>query len=258
MRRKLIAAIAKIARRLGLYHPIRALYVRLDPELRRQQKLDRTLYGAVINRGDLVFDIGANKGQKTSVFKALGATVIAAEPNPFAAKILRYSYRSAPEIHVIEMAVGAEPGKATLHFQNTDTRSSLRSDWKYFDYRRSQTVEVEVTTLRSLIEQFGVPDFCKIDVEGFELDVIRGNDRALPCLSLEFHKEEVGRLLDCLAHLEQFGPVEVNAISMNGEAFLFETWKSAAQMSKWLTSGALSQGDIFIRSVVPSLKPEFA
>ena len=68
MAKRIVARIANLSKRVGLYHQVRTVYDTLRPSARRQRHVDREIYGSFINRGDLVFDIGANKGQKTAVF----------------------------------------------------------------------------------------------------------------------------------------------------------------------------------------------
>src|SRR5947199_309021 len=68
-------------------------------------------------------------------------------------------------------------------------------------------IEVEVTTLDTLIAAHGEPRFCKIDVEGFELEVLGGLTRRLPYLSLEFNRGQGEQLDACLDYLERFGPL---------------------------------------------------
>src|SRR4051812_6131238 len=63
-------------RLLDLYHRIRFRDYWLDEQRRRE------LYRPYVRPGDLVFDIGANAGRVTETFMALGAQVVAVEPNP--------------------------------------------------------------------------------------------------------------------------------------------------------------------------------
>ena len=64
---------------------------------------------------------------------------------------------------------------------------------------------IRTTTLDSLIADHGVPAFWKIDVEGLELDVLRGLSRPLAALSFEFVSEALDATHKCLDHLEQIG-----------------------------------------------------
>ena len=85
----------------------------------------------------------------------------------------------------------------------------------YGGNRELNSVTVPVTTLDDLIESYGRPDFLKIDVEGFELDVLKGLSSSVRLLSLEFFSDEMDRLQDCLAILRQLGKLTVRASSMH-------------------------------------------
>ncbi len=71
---------------LGVYRPARQLRNRyLRPELGNRSKYCDEFYSQFIRPGDLVFDIGANRGDRTEVFVQMGARVVAAEPQPWLA-----------------------------------------------------------------------------------------------------------------------------------------------------------------------------
>src|SRR5690348_10138144 len=69
----------------------------------------RALYAAFIKPGDLCFDIGAHVGNRTEHFLALGARVVAVEPQPAAMALLRRWYGSDPRVTLVEAALGASP-----------------------------------------------------------------------------------------------------------------------------------------------------
>ena len=62
---------------------------------RRDELEERRLYRQFMAKGDLVFDLGANLGRKTKAFLALGANVVAVEPNPDCEDIIHRRCRSA-------------------------------------------------------------------------------------------------------------------------------------------------------------------
>jgi FkbM family methyltransferase len=244
---KAVGLAADISRKLGVYGAARAVYRTIDPAVRDRVAKEQAFYRPFVTPGSLVFDIGANKGQKTEIFRLLGARVVAVEPNPRALDVLHALVRTDKGVEVVAAAVGAAPGRAVLHTRGTASTASLRSDWRFFDYGRGRTVEVDVVTLDSLVARFGPPDFCKIDVEGFELETVRGLNRPLPCLSLEFHLDELDRLFACLDHLENLGPVTLNAIEMEGHDLLFPDWLPPRAFREAITRAGVGEGDVFVR-----------
>ena len=90
-----------LARSVAIYH--------LIP--RRQRRL-RALYSQWLEAGDLVFDIGAHVGNRTRAFAALGCRVVAVEPQPHVAALLRTLAGRIPDVTVVEAAVSdrARPG----------------------------------------------------------------------------------------------------------------------------------------------------
>lgn len=154
-------------------------------------------------RGDLIFDIGANRGAKTEIFLRLGARVIAVEPDEACQAILRdrflrYRIKSSPVTLVDRAAsdkVGVEelfidgPGSA-VNTINRKWADYLRNNSETFKYQHcglqfSSSRLVGTTTIDDLVSQYGTPFFVKIDVEGYELNALRGMGRPVPFLSFE-------------------------------------------------------------------------
>lgn len=134
----------------------------------------------------LVVDLGANEGRWTAALLAVApnARVIAVEPAPAMRALLEQRFAGHPNVRVVGKAVGAEPGTATLNVTEHANNSSLRRpnaehDAMYGDgFRVREEVEVEVVTLDDLLGD-EVADVIKIDVQGLEIDVLRGAERAL-------------------------------------------------------------------------------
>jgi FkbM family methyltransferase len=163
------------------------------------------LLGEFVRPGSLVFDVGANHGEYTELFAKLGAKVVAIEPNPVLAPLVKKRVAAAK---VVNAAVGAEHGSAELFLAPGDGDSTL-SD-KYADilvHTRGVTLEpvrVDVVTLDELASENGQPQFVKIDVEGFEPQVLAGMSFKPDALSFEFHGSMLDELDTCLTALEGF------------------------------------------------------
>jgi FkbM family methyltransferase len=229
----------------------------------RQRGL-RSLYRPFVQPGDLVFDVGAHLGDRTRAFVALGARVVALEPQPRLLPWLRRLVGRHPRVVIRGEAVGAAPGTASLAVsRRTPTVSTLAEGWRhrlaernpgFRKVRWEERVDVQVTTLDALIRTYGLPRFCKIDVEGFEAEVLAGLSRPLPGLSLEFVAGGLDVAVECVGRLEELGPYEFNAVPGEGRAFLFPDWCPGARVIRWLEAGAggASSGDLYARLVDPA------
>lgn len=236
---------------LGL---VRSLIVYWRPG--RQRSL-RRLYAPFVSPGDLVFDVGAHLGDRAVAFAALGARVIALEPQPHVARWLRRLVRRHHRIQVRAEAVGARAGTASLAVSHrTPTVSSMSPAWRkgvaerhpgFAGVRWQSAVDVRVVTLDDLIAAHGVPRFCKIDVEGFEAEVLAGLTRPIAGLSFEFVAGQVDVAEACVRRLGQLGRYRFNVVPGESRSLALPEWISGADLLAWLAAGAdgASSGDVY-------------
>lgn len=237
------AQAKRILNRWSLFPVVRSLYRRINPVTRAALATDRRLYSALIRPGDLVFDVGVNLGQKSEVFLDCGASVVGVEPNPLCEPTLHHLFGPNPDFTLVDKALAAREGEMVLHFAGTSSTASLREDWNWVALEGEPAhATVEVTTLDQLIGQYGMPGFCKIDVEGFELEVLQGLSQPIDCISFEYHLEEADRFMACLRRLAQLSDIRLNAIAMNGEGFLFPRW---LDLRDWRLDRLPPEGDCF-------------
>ncbi|MGM0552942.1 MAG: FkbM family methyltransferase [Pseudomonadota bacterium] len=224
----------------------------------RQRRL-RRMYAPLVRPGDLVFDIGAHLGDRTRAFASLGARVIALEPQPRLLAWLRRGPGRHERVRVRHEAVGAQPGLATLFLSHAHpTVSTLSGRWvqqlpeanpSFRAVRWDDRISVRQITLDELIAEHGRPDFCKIDVEGFELEVLGGLTTPIPALSLEFVAGALDIPRDCLQRLAELGDYEYNVVAGEQRHFRFAPWQDAATLLAWLEQHAerIGSGDLYAR-----------
>lgn len=218
----------------------------------------RQFYAAFVGPGDLVFDIGAHAGNRTRSFAALGCLVVAVEPQPDFARLLRAIATRSPRIQIVEASVGASPGRATLLISDrTPTVTTVAEAWRetrahdpdFAGVRWNRRIEVDSTTLDVLIARFGIPAFVKIDVEGGEPAVLVGLTRAIPALSFEYLPRALDEVERSVARLSTLGSYLFNWSPGESYSLAASRWMDAeALLASLRTSAAQHQsGDVYAR-----------
>ena len=215
-------------------------------------------YRQFISNGDLCFDVGANVGNRTKILLKLGAKVIAVEPQIDCAQIIQRAYGNKRKLQVVQKALGEKDGEARIMISNQNVLSSLSNEWiqavsvsgRFSKFKWEETQNVQITTLDRLIEQYGVPDFIKIDVEGFEYPVIKGLSQPVNILSLEFTPEIIDPTIKCIRHLHQLGDLQFNYSIGESMEFALDQWVSKRSIIKILDGyrdNHILFGDLYVR-----------
>ena len=108
------------------------------------------------------------------------------------------------------VALSERAGEAVIYESSAHTVSSMSPKFiesvgkKVFkDETWDGQVVVKTGTLDQMIDRYGVPRFIKIDVEGFELNVLNGLSRPVPLLSFEFIPLALDEAAKCLSRLNE-------------------------------------------------------
>lgn len=214
------------------------------------------LYEEIINKGDLVFDVGSNIGFKTDLFLNMGARVICIEPQPNCVELLTYKYKGNKNVSIVGKALSDHKGVSNLKLPQASTLGTLSdkfientSKLRFKEYLWDTQIAVEITTIDEIIAIYGIPSFCKIDVEGGEIDVLKGLSISIPCISIEFVPELFDNAESCIdrllsidsAYKFNYSPEETNE-------FYFKEWVNKEILLSYLrtiTDYRVSFGDIY-------------
>jgi FkbM family methyltransferase len=195
---------------------------------------------------------------RTKVFRRLGARVVAVEPQESCMAILRRAYGYDPDVALVQAACGAANGRATMRACDLDVLSSLSDEWitavSNSGRFRSAWIQQEPCTLITvdeLMRTHGSPAFIKIDVEGYELQVLKGLSRVVPCLSFEFTPECCEAAVECAERLSGLGFREFNLSWGESFKLLFDSWVRQDELVPLLRSYREDNvifGDVYARS----------
>lgn len=250
--------IANIVDRLSAEPALAGLKRSLDVYYRdaaRDAAMDR-LYATLLKPGDLAFDVGSHVGDRIGSFRRCGARVVALEPQPDCARVIREIYAGDDGVTLVESACGPKPGALTLHVNSanptvtTASREFVKAadgagGWEGQVWDREITVPV--TTLDALIAKHGRPAFVKIDVEGFEAAVLAGLSLPAPALSFEFttiQRDVAHRSIETIAAL---GPYRFNVALGESQDLTFGEPIDAAAMAAHIAGlpHEANSGDVY-------------
>lgn len=248
-----MTAMKRLSLATGLYRTARFL----DRHLLSREKLhalrrDTAFFSRMVEAGSLCFDVGANIGEKSEALLRAGATVVAIEPQPDCVLELTARCGHYPRFNACQVALGSQEGETQMYVHSTRTSSSLDPRWAG---EIEDSIRVPVTTLDCAIDEFGVPSFCKIDVEGWEFEVLKGLSRAIPLISFEYRLIEGGleKVFACLDLLGRLGGLSINITPAEDLEFGLSEWCSPEEFrnrfpSEFGREDRFFYGDIFVQT----------
>jgi len=243
--REAFRTFSGVLRSLRLYYGNRA----------RRRAMD-ALYRRFLRPGDLAFDVGAHVGDRVASFRRLGARVVAVEPQPALVFTLRLLYGLDPNVVIEAVALGREAGTIELKLNPPNPTVATASPefiaaaagavgWE--GQRWTDRVVVPLSTLDALIARHGLPRFVKIDVEGFEDEVLAGLTRPLPALSFEFTTIQRAVAFAAIERLVRGAPYTFNAALGESQELVHAEPLDAQGISRWIESlpPEANSGDVY-------------
>ena len=103
-------------------------------------------------------------------------------------------------------------------------RRMLRERQAFAATRWSRSMSVPATTLDEMVRRYGRPAFCKVDVEGYDLEVLRGLSEPLPALSFEYVPPALDLALACVERINHLGEYEFNWSAGESMQPYWSTW----------------------------------
>jgi hypothetical protein len=141
--------------------------------------------------------------------------------------------------------------------------STLSDDWidsvsrtgRFGDEQWTAREQVQISTFDEAIKLYGVPQFAKIDVEGYEPQVIAGLSRPIGAGSVEFAAEALNDTIWCLEKLQSICPYRFQFSSAESMDWSWGAWQDVAGAMSALTSLAQHDpqawGDVYFRREAP-------
>jgi FkbM family methyltransferase len=187
---------------------------------------------------NLIFDIGFNVGEftQTCFNKYPNCNVIAVDANPnlvnaasphfftnynFSLLNNLVSDKEGEEIdfYISHKATGVSTASTEFMKNSRFTKGSKHLGENSIEW--SAPIKVQSTTIDAMIERYGVPDLLKIDVEGYELNVLKGLTQKVNDICFEWHEEEKDNLYKILEHLQSLGYNQFGVIGWFDEGDVF-------------------------------------
>lgn len=214
-----------------------------------------------ITKGDLVFDIGANKGDKTDVFISMGAKVLSVEPDEYCYEILNSRFNLNQNVSLLKCAVAdVDSTEEFFKLGDGNVLNTLSMKWKeivesdplkrFKECRLFQNTEyVQTYSLNTLIQKYGIPKLIKVDVEGYEWNVFSNLNCDIENIIFEANLPEF--YYETVKIINKFYEINKNYkfnVVQNNE-LLFSVWLNFKQILDFVTETKLLYCEICVSSL---------
>jgi len=171
----------------------------------------------------LIYDVGAHKGEDTEFYLKKGFAVVAIEAVPEFCELLRRKFAKAVtdgQLKILSVAVSEATGKIDFYIHETISEwGTTNPDWvrrnKFilatnpdWGSNRTRKISVESRPLIDIMNEHGTPRYCKIDIEGNDLAALRsliGSKGIPPYISIESETHDWNMLMKEFLILRELG-----------------------------------------------------
>ncbi len=236
--------------------PYLARHYRKQQERSEEFIKRQDFYSQFLQAGNLYFDIGANYGNRIGPILKLGVkSIVAVEPQKLCCEHLRLQF---PSITVLQKGVGASEGVQDFFVSDNPVLSSFSTEFisrtendRFRGTNWEAATPMQLTTLDNLVKEYGMPDFIKVDVEGYEEEVFKGLTQKVKLLSFEYTLPELAdKLYVILQKLGSLGNCEFNYSVGESMAFELKDWIGYDPFLQLIISPEFVKtgfGDIYVR-----------
>jgi len=188
---------------------------------------------------NLIFDIGFNVGEftQTCFNKYKECSVIAVEANSNLCNAVSQHFFTNYNFSLLNNLVSNKEGEEIDFYISHNATGVSTASTEFMENSRftkgskhlgensinwAAPIKVQSTTIDAMIERYGMPDLIKIDVEGYEYNVLSGLTQKANDICFEWHEEEKDNLYKILEHLQSLGYEKFGVIGWFDEGDVFE------------------------------------
>ena len=216
----------------------------------------KLFYQQFVRKNDFCFDVGANIGNRIIPLLMIGAKVLAVEPQESCYKYLKSKF--GKRITIITKGLCEKECTRKFHISNMNVVSSFSDEWinsvkkdRFKEHNWDKTIDVKMTTLDNLIDEFGIPSFIKIDVEGYELEVLKGLSKPINMISFEYTvPEQTSKIAECIKVVENNSNILLNYSIGESMGWALTEWLSVSkflELIKTIDFLKTGFGDIYLK-----------
>lgn len=203
-------------------------------------------------QNDLVFDVGMNRGEDTAYYLARGFRVVGVDADPSMIAVVNAAFPrevKSKRLILLNYAVSDKDDEDVKFYLSEDPH------WNSLDHSLSQrenigsrgVIMVKTKTLPTLMNEFGVPSYCKIDVQGFDsvlLATMLPEEERPTFISVEAEcdAKTENQLLENLERLHELGyrkfklvdQATLHVLKPEEKFYRGETGKASRRIDLWL------------------------